>query len=122
MTAVFLLLGLTAINAFFTASEMALISINDNKIRILADEGHKQAKQLLHVLDSPTRFLSTIQIGVTLAGFLSSAFASEQFSGPLVQLIVRFLPIDQDIAKTMAVITITLTLDRKSTRLNSSHH
>ena len=71
MTAVFLLLVLTAINAFFTASEMALISINDNKMRMLADEGHKKAKQLLKVLDSPTRFLSTIQIGVTLAGFLS---------------------------------------------------
>ncbi|MCD8519569.1 MAG: CNNM domain-containing protein [Erysipelotrichaceae bacterium] len=47
MTAVFLLLVLTAINAFFTASEMALISINDNKMRMLADEGHKKAKQLL---------------------------------------------------------------------------
>jgi putative hemolysin len=110
MTAVFLLLVLTAINAFFTASEMALISINDNKMRMLADEGHKQAKQLLHVLDSPTRFLSTIQIGVTLAGFLSSAFASDQFSEPLVALIIRFLPIDPDVVKTIAVVLITLAL------------
>ena len=110
MTAVFLLLVLTAINAFFTASEMALISINDNKMRMLADEGHKKAKQLLKVLDSPTRFLSTIQIGVTLAGFLSSAFASDQFSEPLVALIIRYVPIDPDIVKTISVVLITLAL------------
>ena len=110
MTAVFLLLVLTAINAFFTASEMALISINDNKMRMLAEEGHKKAKQLLKVLDSPTRFLSTIQIGVTLAGFLSSAFASDQFSEPLVALIIRYVPIDPDIVKTISVVLITLAL------------
>jgi len=62
MTAVFLLIILTGVNAFFTASEMAFITINDNKIRYLAEEGDEKAKKVLTILDSPTRFLSTIKI------------------------------------------------------------
>jgi putative hemolysin len=110
MTAVFLLIILTGINAFFTASEMAFITINDNKIRFLADEGDIKAKKVLLLLETPTRFLSTIQIGVTLAGFLASAFASDQFSEPLVTLLLRYIPIEEDVIKTISVVVITLLL------------
>lgn len=110
MTAVFLLIILTGVNAFFTASEMAFITINDNKIRFLADEGDLKAKKLLLVLETPTRFLSTIQIGVTLAGFLASAFASDQFSEPLVKILVNYISLDEDVIKTVSVIIITLLL------------
>ncbi len=110
MTAVFLLIILTGVNAFFTASEMALITINDNKIRFLADEGDLKAKKLILVLETPTRFLSTIQIGVTLAGFLASAFASDQFSEPLVKILINYIPLDHDVIKTISVVIITLLL------------
>lgn len=110
MTAVFLLIILTGVNAFFTASEMALITINDNKIRFLADEGDLKAKKVLLVLETPTRFLSTIQIGVTLAGFLASAFASDQFSEPLVKILLNYISIDEDVIKTISVVIITLLL------------
>ena len=110
MTAVFLLLVLTLLNAFFSASEMALITINDNKIRLLADEGNKKAKQLLQVLESPTRFLSTIQIGVTFAGFLSSAFAADRFSNDFAEVLLPIIPVSQGAANTIAVVLITLAL------------
>lgn len=110
MTAVFLLIILTGVNAFFTASEMAFITINDNKIRYLAEEGDEKAKKVLTILESPTRFLSTIQIGVTLAGFLASAFASEQFSEPLVAILIKIIPLEADVIKSISVIVITLIL------------
>ena len=77
---ILVLLLLTGLNAFFAASEMAFISLNDNKIEKQAKEGNKKAKQIPKMLETPSKFLSTIQIGITLAGFLSSAFASESFA------------------------------------------
>jgi putative hemolysin len=71
---------LILINAFFAATELAVISLNDNILRKQAEEGDKKAKKLLKVVESPTRFLSTIQIGITLAGFLGSAFAAGNFA------------------------------------------
>lgn len=78
-----LLLVLIIINAFFAMSEIALISLNDNKLKVMADDGHQKAKKVLQLLESPSAFLSTIQIGVTLAGFLTSASAAQSFSEPL---------------------------------------
>lgn len=78
---------LIMLNAFFAASEIALISVNRNKIRLLADKGHKKAQLIENLLDRPDRFLATIQIGITLAGFLASAFAAENFAGDLVNLL-----------------------------------
>ena len=72
-----LLFVLILINAFFAMSEIAIISLNDTKIDKLAEEGHKKAKQLQKLTQNSSNFLSTIQIGVTLAGFLSSASASQ---------------------------------------------
>ena len=71
------------INAFFSAAEMAVITLNDNKIRKMAEDGHKTAKKILRFIESPGRFFAIIQVGVTLAGFLSSAFASDKFSDRL---------------------------------------
>lgn len=70
---------LILLNAFFAATEIALLSVNSNRIKKLAEEGDRKANQLLKILDEPTGFLSTIQIGITLAGFLGSAFAAENF-------------------------------------------
>ena len=65
------------INAFFSAAEMAVISLNDAKVKKQAEEGNRKAKRILKFIENPATFLATIQVGVTLAGFLSSAFAAE---------------------------------------------
>ena len=75
-----ILVILIAFNAFFAAAEIAFISLNDAKIEKQAKEGNKKAKQIEKMIKSPSKFLSTIQIGITLAGFLSSAFASDTFA------------------------------------------
>ena len=71
---------LILINGFFSASEMAIVTLNDNKVRRQAEDGDRLARRILVFIDNPTRFLSTIQVGVTFAGFLSSAFAGERFA------------------------------------------
>ncbi|MCR4688968.1 MAG: hemolysin family protein [Saccharofermentans sp.] len=74
------------VNAFFSGTEMAVITLNDAKIHKMAEDGHKKAKVIVKFLDSPGGFLATIQVGVTLAGFLSSAFASSSFASKLALL------------------------------------
>ena len=74
---------LVLINAFFAAAEIALISLSGARLKKRAGEGDKQAAKLLPLTQAPDYFLSAIQIAVTLAGFLSSAFAADSFSGPL---------------------------------------
>ena len=71
---------LILLNAYFAASEIAYISLNDTKISKQAKEGNKKAKQISKMLKNPSKFLATIQIGITFAGFLSSAFASDAFA------------------------------------------
>ncbi len=111
LTEIFVLLVLILLNAFFAASEIALISLNDNKVKLQAEEGDKKAKLLLNLLGEPSRFLATIQIGITLAGFLASAFASETFAEPLVKyLLVIGVPIPETWLKTAAMFVITIIL------------
>jgi putative hemolysin len=74
---------LTLVNAFFACAEMAMVSVNKNKIRRMAEEGKKSAKLVLRFLEEPTKFLSTIQVAITLAGFFSSASAAAGLSEPL---------------------------------------
>src|SRR5690625_646267 len=81
--AVITLIILIFINAFFAASEIALIGLNDNKVQQMAKTGHKKYILLNHLIADPSRFLSTIQIGITLAGFLASAFAADFFATPM---------------------------------------
>ncbi len=111
LTRILLLLFLMLLNAFFAASEIALISLNDNKVRLMAEAGNKKAKILKGLLDEPSRFLATIQIGITLAGFLASAFAAESFSGELVNFIKQYgLPVPDAWLNTFSLIAITVIL------------
>ena len=85
-----LLFVLILVNAFFAMSEIAIITLNDNKIKAMAEDGHKGAKRVLSLTKNPSGFLSSIQIGITLAGFLTSASAADSFSGPLANWIYSF--------------------------------
>ena len=80
---ILLLVVLTLINAFFASAEMAIVSLNKNKMKVLANEGNKKAKILRNLIDEPTKFLSTIQVGITLAGFFASASAATGISEEL---------------------------------------
>ncbi|WP_106768021.1 hemolysin family protein [Paenibacillus faecalis] len=106
-----ILLLLILLNAFFAASEIAMISMKDNKIRVMAESGHKKVKLLQNLLSEPSRFLATIQIGITLAGFLASAFAAESFAGRLAQFLYDAgVPIPRSTLETISVVLITLIL------------
>ena len=111
LSEILILITLILLNAFFASSEIALISLNDNKIRLMAKEGNKTAKILANLLSEPSRFLATIQIGITLAGFLASAFASESFTERLLVELEPFnLPISDILLKNICVLIITMIL------------
>lgn len=111
LTRLILLGFLVALNAFFAASEIALISLNDNKIKVMAESGHKKAIILRDLLGEPSRFLATIQIGITLAGFFASAFAAESFSSELVAFIKSLgIQVPDPVLNTIALIAITIIL------------
>ena len=102
---------LILINAYFAASEIAFISLNDAKIEKQAKEGNKKAKQIEKMLKTPSKFLATIQIGITLAGFLSSAFASETFADKIAPYLYNIIPaISLGVWKSLAIIFITIIL------------
>ncbi len=108
---ILLLFVLILVNAFFAMSEIAIISLNDNKIDKLAEEGHKKAKQIQKLTQNSSNFLSTIQIGVTLAGFLTSASAADSFAPILTQAVVNaFEPLAayEGVIETVALILITI--------------
>lgn len=110
-TEILFLMVLIVLNAFFAASEIALISLNDNKIKLMAEDGNKKAKLLRNLLGEPSRFLATIQIGITLAGFLASAFAAQSFSGRLVELVkLTGVPIPDIWLKNASIVIITIIL------------
>ena len=85
LLSILILVLLTAINAFFAASEIAVISLSEVKLRKQAEEGDRRAKKLLALMQAPDNFLSAIQIAITLAGFLNAAFAADSFADPLTQ-------------------------------------
>ena len=102
---------LIALNAFFAASEIAFISLNDAKIEKKAKEGNKKAKQIEKMIKSPSKFLATIQIGITLAGFLSSAFASDAFAEKLAPILYQTAPVvSLGVWKSISIIMITIIL------------
>ena len=108
---ILLLFVLILINAFFAMSEIAIISLNDNKIDKLAEEGHKKAKQIQKLTQNSSNFLSTIQIGVTLAGFLTSASAADSFAPILTNAVIsafESLAAYKGIIETVALILITI--------------
>jgi putative hemolysin len=90
---------LTTINAFFASAEMAIVSINKNRLRLLIEEGNKKAVLLQKLMNEPTKFLSTIQVGITFAGFFSSAYAATGISGDLGLLLSYLnIPYSRDLA------------------------
>lgn len=85
-----LVVVLTLINAFFSSAEMAIISMNKNRIKILAEEGNKKAQLLEKLNEEPSKLLATIQVGITLAGFFSSASAATGISSYLSRYLSQF--------------------------------
>ena len=102
---------LILLNAFFAAAEIAFISLNDAKIDIKAKEGNKKAKKIKDMLENPSKFLATIQIGITLAGFLSSAFASETFASELAPILNSWIPqVSLAVWNSISIVVITIIL------------
>jgi len=104
---------LILVNAFFAMTETACISLNKNKLESAAKDGDKKAERLLKMVENPNGFLATIQIGITLAGFLGSAFAAENFSDVLVDFLIitcGITVIPMSMLNTIAVVVITLIL------------
>ena len=102
---------LIGINAFFASTEIAFISLNDSKIEKKVKNGDKKAKTIQNMLKNPSEFLATIQIGVTLAGFLSSAFAADTFAEVISPKLFNLMPfIQEQTWRGIAIILITLIL------------
>ena len=98
---------LTLINAFFSSAEMSIVSVNKNKMKVLANEGNKKAKMLCKLMEEPTKFLSTVQVGITLAGFFASASAA---TGISKQLGSFFISINVPYGHQVAFIGVTILL------------
>ena len=108
---IIILIILILINAFFAEAEIAFISLNDAKIEVQVKDGNKKAKKIQNMLKNPSKFLATIQIGVTLAGFLSSAFASDTFADKLAPLLNTWIPsVQLSTWKSVSIIIITIIL------------
>ncbi|MGD9559959.1 MAG: hemolysin family protein [Oscillospiraceae bacterium] len=106
-------LVLIFVNAFFAATELAVMQLSANKLRVMADEGDRAAPRMLKLVESPSNFLSTIQIGITLAGYLGSAFAADAFAAPLVNWVYNglgFTSLSPATLNTITLVLITLVL------------
>ena len=102
---------LIALNAVFACAEIAVISISDGKLAKLAEGGDRRARRLIKLTDKPEKFLATIQVAITLSGFLGSAFAAENFSDVLVDWVVGMgVTISPATLDAIAVVLITLIL------------
>ena len=104
---IILIVILTAINAFFASAEMAIVSVNKSKVKKLSDQGNKKAKLLEKLIEEPSNFLSTIQIGITLAGFFSSASAATGISTYINDILS---PLNILYTKEVSMIGVTLLL------------
>lgn len=108
---IILQLVLIGVNAIFACAEIAVISMNDNKLAKMTAAGDKKAIRLSRLTSKPARFLATIQVGITLAGFLGSAFAADNFSGKLTQWLISIgVNIPAETLDTISVILITIIL------------
>ena len=111
MGRIILLIVLILVNAYFAAAEIAFISLNDAKIDLMSKEGNKKAKKIKKMLENPSSFLATIQIGITLAGFLSSAFAAETFASELSPVLYDLVPaLSIETWHNIAIVLITIIL------------
>ena len=110
-TSIFILLVvqiiLIILNAIFASAEIAVLSMNETKLERMAEQGNGRAKRLVRLTQEPARFLATIQVAITLSGFLGSAFAADNFSEPLVDWVVGMgVNIPRSTLDTIAVILI----------------
>ena len=106
-----LLIILISLNAVFASAEIAVISMNDARLRQLTSEGNKKAVRLSKLTDQPSRFLATIQVAITLAGLLSSAFAADSFSKPIVDALINAgVGVNKRVLSTVTLVVITLIL------------
>lgn len=102
---------LIALNAVFASAEIAVLSLNETKLERMAEKGNGRAKRLVRLTKEPARFLATIQVAITLSGFLGSAFAADNFSEPLVDWMIHMgVSIPRATLDAGAVIFITLVL------------
>lgn len=106
-----LLVVLIFLNAVFASAEIAVISMNDAKLSKMTSDGDKRAVRLTALVNEPSRFLATIQVAITLAGLLSSAFAADKFAQPIVEAIMKTgISVSQSLISNIAVIVITIIL------------
>ena len=111
MSELILLFILILANAYFAAAEIAFISLNDAKLDLQVKEGNKKAKSIKKILENPSKFLATIQIGITFAGFLSSAFASEAFASELAPVLNSWIPyLSLEVWNSISIVLITIVL------------
>lgn len=110
---------LLAVNAYFAAAEIAVVSVRRAYLQALAEEGNAAARSVLRLLEEPSRLLSTIQVGVTLATFFTSAVGAVSLATPLAQLLVR-LPLSEQQAAALALIIVTAGLSFVSIVLGNS--
>lgn len=102
---------LIALNAVFACAEIAVLSVNERKMEKLAEDGNKSAGRISRFLKHPETFLATIQVAITLSGFLGSAFAADNFAGSLTDWLLSLgVSVPRDVLSTVSVIVITLIL------------
>lgn len=102
---------LIALNAIFASAEIAVISMNETKLKKMAENGDRRARHLYTLTEQPAKFLSTIQVAITLAGQLGSAFAADSFSGPLSDWIISMgVDVPERVVRTVALVVITVIL------------
>lgn len=109
LSSILLLIFLVLINAFFAASEIAVITLNDNRIKKMAEDGNAKAAKIVKLTSNSSRFLATIQVGVTISGFLTSASASQSFAGKLADAL-SFLPVSRSLISGVSTFLITVLL------------
>lgn len=110
---IFLIVFLIFLNAFFASSEIALLSVNDSKLRKEAENGDKKSLFLLKIVENPSKFLSTIQVGVTFSGFLNSAVASSSFADIITEKLAlswTFAANHTTIVNNICIVVITIIL------------
>ena len=102
---------LIALNAIFACAEIAVVSANKTKMEKLSEDGNRRARRIVRLTQNPSRFLSTIQVAITLASLLGSAFAADNFAEPLAQAIINAgLAMSFEVLETICLILITLVL------------
>lgn len=106
-----LIIVFTLLNAVFASAEIAVISMKETRLKHLADAGDKRAKKIYALIEQPSRFLATIQVAITLSGYLNSAFASDNFADIIVGALLNAgVPIPERTMRSIAVFCVTVVL------------